>query len=85
MQNNIRELEGALIKVIAYHQFKNIQPTLKTVKDILSDYISSIQTKLLTPKEIIEAVAKFYNITYKELISPSRKKNWFGQDKSLFI
>ena len=74
VQNNIRELEGALIKVIAYHQFKNIQPTLKTVKDILSDYISSIQTKLLTPKEIIEAVAKFYNITYKELISPSRKK-----------
>jgi len=74
VQNNIRELEGALIKIIAFHQFKGIPPTLKTIKDVLGDYISNIQTKSLTPKEIIEAVAKFYNITYKELISASRKK-----------
>ena len=74
VQNNIRELEGALIKVIAYHQFKDIAPTPKTIKDVLGDYISNIQTKSLTPKEIIEAVAKFYNITYKDLISISRKK-----------
>lgn len=74
VQNNIRELEGALIKVIAYHQFKDIAPTLKTIKDVLGDYISNIQTKSLTPKEIIEAVAKFYNITYKDIISISRKK-----------
>jgi len=74
VQNNIRELEGALIKVIAFHQFKGITPSLKTIKDVLGDYISNIQTKSLTPKEIIEAVAKFYNITYKELISVSRKK-----------
>jgi len=74
VQNNIRELEGALIKVIAYHQFKGITPSLKSVKDVLGDYISNIQTKSLTPKDIIEAVAKFYNITYKELISSGRKK-----------
>jgi chromosomal replication initiator protein len=74
VQNNIRELEGALIKVIAFHQFKGLTPTMKTLKDVLGDYISNIQTKSLTPREIIEAVAKFYNITYKELISVSRKK-----------
>ncbi|MFZ4632057.1 MAG: chromosomal replication initiator protein DnaA [Patescibacteria group bacterium] len=74
VQNNIRELEGALIKVIAFHQFKGIEPSIKTIKDVLGDYISNIQTKSLTPKEIIEAVAKFYNITYKEIISISRKK-----------
>lgn len=74
VQNNIRELEGALTKVIASHQFKGISPSLKTVKEVLGDYISNIQTKSLTPKEIIEAVAKFYNITYKDLISAGRKK-----------
>ena len=74
VQNNIRELEGALTKVVASHQFKGISPSLKTVKEVLGDYISNIQTKSLTPKEIIEAVAKFYNITYKEIISISRKK-----------
>jgi len=78
VQNNIRELEGALIKVIAFHQFKELKPTLKTVKDVLGDYISSIQTKSLTPKDIIDAVARFYNISPKDLISESRKKELVG-------
>jgi chromosomal replication initiator protein len=74
VQNNIRELEGALTKVIASHQFKDLTPTLKSVKEILSDYVSNIQIKSLSPKEIIEATAKFYNVTYKELVGQGRKK-----------
>lgn len=74
VQNNIRELEGALIKVIASHQFKGLVPTLKSVKEILSDYVSNIKVKSLTPKEIIETTAKFYNTTYKDLVGKSRKK-----------
>ena len=74
VQNNIRELEGALIKVIASHQFKGLTPTLKSVKDILGDYVSSIKAKSLTPKEVIEATAKFYNTSYKDLVGKSRKK-----------
>ena len=74
VQNNIRELEGALTKVIASHQFKGLTPSLKSVKDILSDYVSNIQTRSLTPKEIIEATAKFYNLSHKDLIGKSRKK-----------
>ncbi|MCX6794704.1 MAG: chromosomal replication initiator protein DnaA [Candidatus Falkowbacteria bacterium] len=74
VQNNIRELEGALIKVIASHQFKGLTPNLKSVKEILSDYVSNIKIKSLTPKEIVEATARFYNTTYKDLIGKSRKK-----------
>ncbi len=74
VQNNIRELEGALNKIIAFHQFRGIDPSLKSVKEILSDYISNIQSKSLSPKDIIEATAKFYNITYKDLVGNSRKK-----------
>ena len=74
VQNNIRELEGALIKVIASHQFKGLTPNLKSVKEILSDYVSNIQTRSLSPKEIIEATAKFYNLNYKDLTGKSRKK-----------
>jgi chromosomal replication initiator protein len=74
VQNNIRELEGALNKVVASHQFKDLTPTLKSVKEILNDYVSNIQTRSLTPKEVIEATAKFYNISYKDLIGKSRKK-----------
>ncbi|MFA6995528.1 MAG: chromosomal replication initiator protein DnaA [Patescibacteria group bacterium] len=74
VQNNIRELEGALIKVIASHQFKGITPDIKSVKEILNDYVSNIKIKSLTPKEIIEATARFYNVTYKDLTGQGRKK-----------
>jgi len=74
VQNNIRELEGALIKIIVSHQFKGLTPTLKSVKEILNDYVSNIQIKSLTPKEIIEATAKFYNVTYKDLVGTGRRK-----------
>ena len=34
IKNNIRELEGALNKVVAYHEFNNTAPTLKSVKSV---------------------------------------------------
>jgi chromosomal replication initiator protein len=78
VQNNIRELEGALNKVIVLHQLNNSVPTLKSVKAALSDYVSSLQAKSLTPKEIIEAVANFYEISIKDIIGSSRKKELVG-------
>jgi chromosomal replication initiator protein len=74
VQNNIRELEGALTKIIVSHQFKGISPTLKSVKDVLGDYIANIQSRSITPKEIIDATAKFYNLVHKDLTGQSRKK-----------
>jgi len=74
VQNNIRELEGALNRVIASHQLRGLEPTLKSVKESLSDFVSNIQAKSLTPKEVIEAVSRFYDISFKDLIGNSRKK-----------
>jgi chromosomal replication initiator protein len=74
VKNNIRELEGALNKVIAFHQLKNIEPTIKTVKEVLGDFISNIQARSMSAKDIIDTVAKFYNINIKDLIGNSRKK-----------
>ncbi len=73
-QNNIRELEGALTKVIAAHQFRGLTPNLESVKEILNDFVSNFKTKSLSPKDIIETVGKFYNVSYKELTGNSRKK-----------
>lgn len=74
IQNNIRELEGALNKIIAYHEFNNTPPSLKSVKLILNDLLMDSRSKSLSPRDIIEIVSKFYNITAKELIGDSRKK-----------
>jgi len=74
VQNNIRELEGILNKIIAVHQIKNIAITEKSVKEILSDFVANTQTKSTSNKEVIDAVCRFYDISNKDLIGSSRKK-----------
>ena len=74
IQNNIRELEGALNKIIAYHEFHNLKPSLKVVKNILNDLINNNQIKPISAKDVIEIVCQFYNINHKDLIGNKRKK-----------
>jgi chromosomal replication initiator protein len=74
IKNNIRELEGALNKIIAYHEFNNTTPTTKTVKSILNDLLLSAQTRSIVPKDILSAVCRFYDIDFKDLIGKGRKK-----------
>ena len=72
--NNIRELEGALNRLIAYYEFNNSLPSIDSTKSILAGIISNFQSKSTTAKTIIEAAAKFFNINIKDLIGQSRKK-----------
>jgi len=74
IQSNIRELEGALNRLIAYYEFNNTQPSIESAKNVLAGIISGFQTKSTTPKTIIEAVAKFFDINIKDLTGVSRKK-----------
>jgi len=75
IQNNIRELEGALSRVIVTCELKNAEPTLGYVKKILSDIIHSGRKKGIGFKQIIEAVADFYNINPQDLTNRSRRKD----------
>lgn len=43
IQSNIRELEGALNKIIAYHQFKNLDPTMETIKPLIASFAPGTQ------------------------------------------
>ncbi len=74
IQNNIRELEGALNKIIAFNEFNNSTPNIDTTKNILNDILTNTQTKSITPKDIIEAVVKFYDLSIKDLVGKGRKK-----------
>lgn len=73
VQSNIRELEGALNRLIAYHEFNNTKPTLESTKQTLGNVLNSM-TKPLSTRKIIESVSKFYEIGVKDIISKSRKK-----------
>lgn len=74
VQSNIRELEGALNRLIAYYEFNNSQPTIEATKNILNGIISNFQSKSATAKDIIETVSGFYNINIKDITGKSRKK-----------
>ncbi|MFA6392076.1 MAG: chromosomal replication initiator protein DnaA [Patescibacteria group bacterium] len=74
VQNNVRELEGALNRIIAHHQLNNSTPTLESTKEVLSALASTPRKGALTPKQVIATVAEFYEINIKDLIGESRKK-----------
>ena len=75
IQNNIRELEGALNKIIAHHQLNNVTPTLENVKKILFSISSaSKQNGAVSIRQLIELVCDFYDLTIDEIMSKSREK-----------
>lgn len=74
VQTNVRELEGALNKIIAFHQFKNVRPTLETVKPILTSFQPTSSRKNVTPKQLIITVATYFDIQIEDLLGKSRQK-----------
>ncbi len=75
INSNIRELEGALIRIIAYASFHNKQISLELANEVLKDVISSSKAKRLTIPIIQQAVCDFYNIEMEDLKAQRRTKN----------
>jgi len=73
IQKNIRELEGALNRVVAFIRLNNVVPNQKQLVKILKTIISNPQ-KRTNYKKIAEAVADFYDVNMNDLINRSRKK-----------
>lgn len=71
---NIRELEGSLNKVIAFHQFKNIPPTVESVKPILSSFSPNSTKKTLTARQVLGTVANYFDLPVDDLLGKSREK-----------
>jgi chromosomal replication initiator protein len=71
-QNNIRELEGALTKVIAHSMMLRQPITLELALEALQDIVS--RQAELTVKQVIAAVAKFYRLDEAVLIGRDRSK-----------
>jgi chromosomal replication initiator protein len=74
VQLNVRELEGALNKIIAYHQFKNTQPTLDSVQSLLQSFVPNVPKRNITPKRLIEIVTSYYDLTLDEILGKSREQ-----------
>jgi chromosomal replication initiator protein len=71
---NIRELEGALIRIIAYSLIENKPITFDLAKEILKDMVKEIY-KMVTPDLILERVSNYFNLPKEDLKKGKRSKN----------
>ncbi|MBD3311809.1 MAG: chromosomal replication initiator protein DnaA [Candidatus Magasanikbacteria bacterium] len=74
IQSNVRELEGALNKIIAFHELKNSTPSKESVKSILDSFEAQNMRKAATPKDMINVVAKYFDISIDDILGKSREK-----------
>lgn len=73
IQSNVRELEGALKRVIANSHFTGQPITLNFTKEALKDLLA-LQAKLVTIANIQRTVAEYYKIKISDLLSKRRNR-----------
>lgn len=69
---NIRELEGAYNKIIAFARLHRVEMTYENAQEALKDIIDPTENKVLTVDRIIETVCDHYQISREEIISTKR-------------
>ncbi len=72
IQSNIRELEGALNRVLAYSDLSGTPLSLNLATMALTDFLP--QRSELTPQHVMKTVSKFYNIPSERMLSRDRKQ-----------
>lgn len=72
---NIREIEGAYNKIVAYTSLMHMPITVETAQKVLSDMGNDIKTRTITYKGIIKVVADHYNVKQDELFNKKRTQN----------
>lgn len=71
VKTNIRDLEGEFNHLLAVAELKNMSP-LEVINEGYVNTARNPQAKTLSPKQVIEKVAKYYNLSPKEMCGKSR-------------
>lgn len=74
IDSNIRELEGALNRIIAYSSLTNKEITIELAEEALKDILSRKEKKVITSTLIINTVAKFFNVRPEEFKTQKRNR-----------
>jgi chromosomal replication initiator protein len=72
--DNVRELEGSLIRVAAYSSLNRVPLTEEVARKILSDLLPSSRPRVITPQLILDETAKMFGFTVDELCGKSRRR-----------
>lgn len=74
IKSNIRELEGAVKKILLHHMLIKKEINIELAKEALKDIINE-KKKKITPALVIDTVEKFFNLKENDLKSKSRSQN----------
>jgi chromosomal replication initiator protein len=72
--SNIRELEGALTRIVAYASLNAVPVTTQLAQDMLQNILYNPQRKTLSPERIVETVAKYYGVPLEQMKGKARDK-----------
>ncbi len=75
IKSNIRELEGALTKIVAFSRLKKRELNLLLAEEALQDIISPNEKKVITVDFIVEVVSEHYNLSPSEIYSKDKSRN----------
>ncbi len=74
VKDNIRELEGALTRIVAYASLNREPLTLPLAEKVLSDVLEAGEPRRITPKLILNDTSEMFGFTIEELCGPSRRR-----------
>ncbi|MBU5349532.1 chromosomal replication initiator protein DnaA [Paenibacillus lautus] len=74
IDTNIRELEGALIRVVAYSSLTNQDVTTHLAAEALKDIIPSSRPRMITIQDIQQKVGEYYNLRLEDFKARKRTK-----------
>lgn len=75
IQSNVRELEGALNRLLVFQDMENRTVSLEQAQSMLQGMMNN-KKKGVTVKKIVSLVAEFYNVTGEDLIKQSRRQEF---------
>ncbi len=75
VQSNVRELEGALNRIVMMARMNGVAVTMDVATQALNDVALNNRRRQITPARIVEVVAKFYNCSEKEMRGRGRSKD----------
>jgi len=75
IKSNIRELEGALIRIVAYSSLTNREINVDLAAEALKDIISSRNTRQITIELIQDIVSSYYSLKIEDFKSSRRTRN----------
>ncbi|MGH9122266.1 MAG: chromosomal replication initiator protein DnaA [Acidimicrobiales bacterium] len=74
VKDNIRELEGALIRVTAFSSLNHVPMTLATAERVLSDVLAATRPREITLPLIIDATSETFGFSVEDIRGPSRRR-----------